>query len=41
MLVQNEAYDIRKPPKKFQGNPTCVRPNLRWTTPWIAVGRQR
>ncbi|KAF7807856.1 uncharacterized protein G2W53_040017 [Senna tora] len=40
MLGQNEAYDTRKPPKKFQGNPTCARPNLRWTTTWIAVGRR-
>ncbi|KAF7821656.1 uncharacterized protein G2W53_027111 [Senna tora] len=31
------AFDTRKPPKKFQGNPTCARPNLRWTTTWIAV----
>ncbi|KAF7807828.1 uncharacterized protein G2W53_039989 [Senna tora] len=37
---QNEAYDTRKPPKKFQCNPTCVRPNLRRTTTWIAVGRR-
>ncbi|KAF7807842.1 uncharacterized protein G2W53_040003 [Senna tora] len=39
-MGQNEAYDTRKPPKKFQGNPTCARPNLRWTTTWIAVGRR-
>ncbi|KAF7821613.1 uncharacterized protein G2W53_027068 [Senna tora] len=39
MLGQNEAYDTRKPPKKFQGNPTCAQPNIRWTTTWIAVGR--
>ncbi|KAF7821498.1 uncharacterized protein G2W53_026953 [Senna tora] len=38
MLVQNEAYDTRKPPKKFQGNSTSARPNLRWTTTWIAIG---
>ncbi|KAF7821487.1 uncharacterized protein G2W53_026942 [Senna tora] len=38
MLGQNEAYDTRKPQKKFQRNPTCARPNLRWTTTWIAVG---
>ncbi|KAF7807859.1 uncharacterized protein G2W53_040020 [Senna tora] len=37
MMGQNEAYDTRKPPKKFQGNPTCARPNLRWKTTWIAV----
>ncbi|KAF7800554.1 uncharacterized protein G2W53_045024 [Senna tora] len=36
-MGQNEAYDTRKPPKKFQGNPTCARPNLRWTPTWIAV----
>ncbi|KAF7821645.1 uncharacterized protein G2W53_027100 [Senna tora] len=41
MLGQNEAYDTRKPPKKFQGSPTCAQPNLRWTTTWIAVGRGR
>ncbi|KAF7821633.1 uncharacterized protein G2W53_027088 [Senna tora] len=41
MLVQNEAYDTRKHPKKFQGNPTCARLNLRWTTTWIAVGGRR
>ncbi|KAF7821655.1 uncharacterized protein G2W53_027110 [Senna tora] len=41
MLGQNDAYDTRKRPKKFQGNPTCARPNLRWTTTWIAVGRRR
>ncbi|KAF7800881.1 uncharacterized protein G2W53_044630 [Senna tora] len=40
MLGQNEAYDTRKPPKKFQGNMTCARPNLRWTTTWITVGRR-
>ncbi|KAF7821620.1 uncharacterized protein G2W53_027075 [Senna tora] len=28
MLGQNEAYETRKPPKKFQGNLTCTRPNL-------------
>ncbi|KAF7821460.1 uncharacterized protein G2W53_026915 [Senna tora] len=28
MLGQNETYDTRKPPKKFQGNPICARPNL-------------
>ncbi|KAF7821650.1 uncharacterized protein G2W53_027105 [Senna tora] len=39
MLGQNEAYDTRKPPKKFQGNRTCTRANIRWTTSWIAVGR--
>ncbi|KAF7821614.1 uncharacterized protein G2W53_027069 [Senna tora] len=37
MVGQNEASDTRKPPKKFQGNPTCARPNLRWTTTWITV----
>ncbi|KAF7821652.1 hypothetical protein G2W53_027107 [Senna tora] len=37
MLGQNEAYETRKPPKKFEGNPTCARPNLRWTTTRIAV----
>ncbi|KAF7821468.1 uncharacterized protein G2W53_026923 [Senna tora] len=37
MHGQNEAYDKSKPLKKFQGNPTCARPNLRWTTTWIAV----
>ncbi|KAF7821455.1 uncharacterized protein G2W53_026910 [Senna tora] len=41
MLGQNEAYVTRKHPKKFQGNPTCARPNLRWTTTWITVGRRR
>ncbi|KAF7807849.1 uncharacterized protein G2W53_040010 [Senna tora] len=40
MLRQNEAYDTKKPPKKFQGNPTCARPNLRWMMTWIAVGRR-
>ncbi|KAF7821461.1 uncharacterized protein G2W53_026916 [Senna tora] len=40
MLGENEAYDIRKPPKKFQGNLTCVWPNLRWTTTLITVGRR-
>ncbi|KAF7800634.1 uncharacterized protein G2W53_044936 [Senna tora] len=39
-MGQDEAYDTRKPPKKFQGNPTCARPNHRWTTTWIAVGRR-
>ncbi|KAF7807847.1 uncharacterized protein G2W53_040008 [Senna tora] len=39
-MGQNEAYDTRKPPMKFQGNPTCARPNLRWTTTWIADGRR-
>ncbi|KAF7821617.1 uncharacterized protein G2W53_027072 [Senna tora] len=34
MLGQNEAYDTRKHPKKFQRNPTCTRPTLRWTTTW-------
>ncbi|KAF7821453.1 uncharacterized protein G2W53_026908 [Senna tora] len=38
MLGHNEAYDTRKPPNKFQGNPTIARPNLRWTTSRIAVG---
>ncbi|KAF7807782.1 uncharacterized protein G2W53_039943 [Senna tora] len=37
-MGQNESYDTRKRPKKFEGNPTCARPNLRWTTTWIAVG---
>ncbi|KAF7821635.1 hypothetical protein G2W53_027090 [Senna tora] len=41
MPRQNKAYDTRKPPKKFQGNPTCAGPNLRWTTTWMAVGRRR
>ncbi|KAF7821629.1 uncharacterized protein G2W53_027084 [Senna tora] len=41
MLGQNQAYDRSKPPKQFQGNPTCARPNLRWTTTWIVVGRRR
>ncbi|KAF7821657.1 uncharacterized protein G2W53_027112 [Senna tora] len=36
---QNEAYDTRKPPKKFQGNPTFARPNIRRTATWITVGR--
>ncbi|KAF7821634.1 uncharacterized protein G2W53_027089 [Senna tora] len=36
MLCQNEAHDIRKPPKKFEGNRACARPNLRRTTTWIA-----
>ncbi|KAF7821659.1 uncharacterized protein G2W53_027114 [Senna tora] len=40
MLGQNQAYETRKPPNKFQGNPTCARPNHRWTTTWIAVGRR-
>ncbi|KAF7801085.1 uncharacterized protein G2W53_045212 [Senna tora] len=40
MMGQDEAYDTRKPPKKFQANPTCARPNHRWTTTWIAVGRR-
>ncbi|KAF7821649.1 uncharacterized protein G2W53_027104 [Senna tora] len=35
------AYDTRKPPKKFQGNPTCARPNLRWTTTWIGFSQGR
>ncbi|KAF7800373.1 uncharacterized protein G2W53_044958 [Senna tora] len=39
-MGQDEAYDTRKPPKKFQANPTCARPNHRWTTTWIAVGRR-
>ncbi|KAF7807790.1 uncharacterized protein G2W53_039951 [Senna tora] len=39
-MGQNDPYDTRKPPKKFQGNPTCARPNLRRTTTWIAVGRR-
>ncbi|KAF7821464.1 uncharacterized protein G2W53_026919 [Senna tora] len=41
MVGQNGVYDTRKPPKKFQGNPTCARPNIRWTTTWIAVGCER
>ncbi|KAF7821483.1 uncharacterized protein G2W53_026938 [Senna tora] len=41
MQGQNEAYDTRKPHKMFQGNPTLARPNLQWTTTWIAVGRRR
>ncbi|KAF7821473.1 uncharacterized protein G2W53_026928 [Senna tora] len=36
MPGQNDAYDTRKPPKMFQGNSTCARPNLRWTTTWFA-----
>ncbi|KAF7821492.1 uncharacterized protein G2W53_026947 [Senna tora] len=40
MPDQNEASDTRKPAKKFQCNSTCARPNLRWTTTWIAVGRR-
>ncbi|KAF7821665.1 hypothetical protein G2W53_027120 [Senna tora] len=41
IIAIEEAYDTRKPPKKFQGNPTCAQPNLRWTTTWIPVGRWR
>ncbi|KAF7821612.1 uncharacterized protein G2W53_027067 [Senna tora] len=41
MLGQNEAYETRKAPKKFQGNPNCACPNLRWMTTWIAVDRRR
>ncbi|KAF7821662.1 uncharacterized protein G2W53_027117 [Senna tora] len=37
---QNEAYETRRPPKNFQGNPTCARPNLRWTMTLMAVGRK-
>ncbi|KAF7801208.1 uncharacterized protein G2W53_044821 [Senna tora] len=37
VMGQNEAYDTRKPPKKFQGNTTCAAANLRWTPTWIAV----
>ncbi|KAF7821472.1 uncharacterized protein G2W53_026927 [Senna tora] len=29
MRGQNEAVDTKKPPKIFQGNPTCARLNLR------------
>ncbi|KAF7821626.1 pheromone-processing carboxypeptidase KEX1-like [Senna tora] len=36
-MGQIEAYDTRKPPRVFQGNPTCAWPNPRWTTTWIAV----
>ncbi|KAF7821486.1 uncharacterized protein G2W53_026941 [Senna tora] len=38
-LGQNEAYDTRKPLKKFQRNTTCARPNHRCTTTWIAVDK--
>ncbi|KAF7821454.1 uncharacterized protein G2W53_026909 [Senna tora] len=40
MPGQNEAHDIGRPPKKFQGNLTCARPNVRRTTTWIAVDRR-
>ncbi|KAF7807865.1 uncharacterized protein G2W53_040026 [Senna tora] len=40
IAVHPKSMSRGKPPKKFQGNPTCARLNLRWTTTWIASGRR-